>query len=381
MRKLEDHVIYRDARFFCAFPSLCVLGNGDLYVVFRRARDQRYLFGADARSDDPRFESIDHLDSRSILTALRLSPALQPIGEPLDLPVNPEAADQDASLLRLSNGDLILGGFSWYPYHEPVTPNDAEDPDPAPGEKGPLRYRFWGGYTRRSMDEGLTWSPHNYLPPLPGLGDIVPGRRPHHGGALRGRPLELPNGELLLASYGAAPPSQRDGQNVSYLYRSADKGRSWFFAGSIANDRACAAGFVEPALFLTPAGDIVALMRSTGLEGRLVTARSADGGKSWAPWAVHDVVGHPFDAIHLPDGRALLVYGYRKPPFGIRGRLLDPDLKDPGSAEEIVIRDDGPGGDIGYPWAALLPDDRVAVAYYFCDQAGLRYIAASVFSE
>ena len=381
MRKLKDYIVYRDARFFCSFPSLCTLGNGDLLLVFRRARDQRYLFGKGAAPDDPHLESIDHLDSRSILTVQRLSPALEPVGGPRDLTVNPEAADQDASLLRLSSGEVILGGFSWYPYHEPVTPNDAEDRDPAPGEKGPLRYRFWGGYTRRSTDEGLTWSPHNYLPPLPGLGDIVPGHRPHHGGAIRGRPLELPNGELLLASYGAAPVSQRGGQNVSYLYRSADKGANWSFAGPIANDTDCAAGFVEPALHLTPAGDIVALMRSTGLDGRLVTACSADGGKSWAPWTVHELVGHPFDAVSLPDGRALLVYGYREPPFGIRARLLDPEFKDPAGAEEIIIRDDGPGGDIGYPWAALLPGGRIVVTYYFCDPAGLRYIAASVLSD
>ena len=66
-------------------------------------------------------------------------------------------------------------------------------------------------------------------------------------------------------------------------------------------------------------------------------------------------------------------------PFGCptAGRFPEPDLKDPAGAEEIIIRDHGPGGDIGYPWAALLPDGRVAVVYYFCDPAGLRHIAVS----
>ena len=40
---------------------------------------------------------------------------------------------------------------------------------------------------------------------------------------------------------------------------------------------------------------------------------------------------------------------------------------------------EGPAPDLGYPWAAVLPDGRVMVAYYICDATGLRGIEATLF--
>ena len=106
MRKLSDHIIYRDARFFCAFPAAVLVADEELLVVFRRARDPRYLFSTGETPDKAWFESVDHLDSRSLLTALRLGPDLRLREGPVDLPVDPEAADQDPSLLRLRDGRM-----------------------------------------------------------------------------------------------------------------------------------------------------------------------------------------------------------------------------------------------------------------------------------
>ena len=64
------------------------------------------------------------------------------------------------------------------------------------------------------------------------------------------------------------------------------------------------------------------------------------------------VIGHPYHAAALPDGRVFLVYGYRHPPFGIRARLLDPECRR-FDTPELVLRDDGGGGDLGYPWACV----------------------------
>ena len=116
MRKLSDHVVYRDPRFFCAFPAATLVADDELLVVFRRARDPRYLFSTGETPDEAWFDSVDHLDSRSLLTALRLDPSdLQLRESPVDLSVDPEAADQDPSLLRLRDGRLLLAGFAWYP--------------------------------------------------------------------------------------------------------------------------------------------------------------------------------------------------------------------------------------------------------------------------
>jgi hypothetical protein len=74
----------------------------------------------------------------------------------------------------------------------------------------------------------------------------------------------------------------------------------------------------------------------------------------------------------------LLIYGYRHPPFGIRTRVLDPECSAVGGGEEIVLRDDGGNGDLGYPWATMLSKDRALVVYYFNQGMGTRHIAGSV---
>jgi hypothetical protein len=81
--------------------------------------------------------------------------------------------------------------------------------------------------------------------------------------------------------------------------------------------------------------------------------------------------------VRLEDNRALLVYGYRHPPYGIRARLLNPECTDADRAPEFVLRDDGGGTDLGYPWAVALPGRRVLVVYYFQKDNGTRHIAGT----
>ena len=89
-------------------------------------------------------------------------------------------------------------------------------------------------------------------------------------------------------------------------------------------------------------------------------------------------MGHPYDATRLRDGRVFLIYGYRHKPYGIRARVLDPGCGDIDSAQEIVIREDGLSGDIGYPSATVLADGSVLATYYIYGVDGVRHIAGSV---
>jgi hypothetical protein len=77
------------------------------------------------------------------------------------------------------------------------------------------------------------------------------------------------------------------------------------------------------------------------------------------------------------------VYGYRRPPFGIRARVS----ADRGATwgEEIVLRDDGGSGDLGYPRTHLRDDGALVTAYYFNlagdpiqQNGGVRHIAATI---
>ena len=50
-------------------------------------------------------------------------------------------------------------------------------------------------------------------------------------------------------------------------------------------------------------------------------------------------------------------------------------------SEEIVLRDDGGNGDIGYPRTVLRPDGSLVTAYYYNDTPeGERYIGATIWN-
>jgi len=344
-------------------------------VLLRRARDMRW-FARQLGSSDPReLSTVDHVDSRSQLLLLRLSPDLQPLDMPAVLPADPEAADQDANMTVLSDGGLVACSFTWYPVSARVGRALEERGAGLLGdaETTGSRFLYWGGNVRRSADGGRSWTGPDYLPPVPGSPDIVPGLRPNHGGAIRGRGAVLPDGTLLQASY-----AHIEGRPLSsHLFASGDGGRSWTYRGVIASDAKARISFVEPCLLATAGGRLIAFHRTFGLDDHLASAVSEDGGFSWRPWRKEKVIGHPHDVLALPDGRALVVYGYRHAPYGIRARIYDPDRENLGDVPEYVLREDGHGPDLGYPWATLIDAGTVLVVYYFVDGEGIRHVAGT----
>lgn len=388
LKILSHHILYRHPRFHAAFPSIATRSDGTCLVVFRRARNVHWLSWQASRQSLP---GVDHLDARSALHSLQLRSDLSLLSQ-RHLPTTLDAADQDASLLALDNGDLLLAGFSWYPRpHGPLGGTDPETVDPGSkpvsdrlaqptrtARRNRIPFIFWGGYTRRSTDGGESWSAHRYLPPLSGYPDIVPNSRPMLGGAVRGRGVDLGAGHLLQSTYIGSP---RNGTYTSHLFRSRDHGRSWQLCGPIAADPAGVTGYAEPCLVRSADGRLFALHRSFGLGDRITVAVSDDLGAHWSPPASCDVVGHPCDVLPLTDTQTLLVYGYRHRPYGIRARIWAPDRGLPGetdsSGAEIILRDDGGSPDLGYPWATRLDRDHLLVVYYFCDIEGIRHIAAT----
>jgi hypothetical protein len=72
-----------------------------------------------------------------------------------------------------------------------------------------------------------------------------------------------------------------------------------------------------------------------------------------------------------------VTYGYRKEPYGIRARIS----RDHGLSwsDEIVLRSNGGGGDLGYPRTVLRPDGKLVSVYYFNDSADReRYIGGTI---
>ena len=79
----------------------------------------------------------------------------------------------------------------------------------------------------------------------------------------------------------------------------------------------------------------------------------------------------------------MCVYGYRRPPYGLRARISPDRCVTWG--EEIVLRDDGGSWDLGYPRTHLRADGSLVTVYYFNLKAdpiqregGVRHIAATL---
>ncbi len=367
MKVLQHKVLYRAMRFHAAFPSIVRFSDDNLLLAFRRARNGLWLVPEDRKHEMDPINRMDHIDSRSHIALMELDPSGEhPVGD-LDLmPCDPEAGDQDPSLLLVENDRVFLASMSWYPLPSDVTEMLlAKKP---PDERHPgCRYLFWGGHTSlREREPGRWLAHHRYLQPDGGFGGpLREGSLKILVGPIRGQALRRGD-EVLLPVYSGV-------ETGCALFVSGDQGDTWHYTGRIAVDPEQQVTYQEPALCEDGQGGLVCFMRTADADGRLATSRSDDG-ITWQLAVLHDLVGHPFHPLVLNDGRVLLSYGYRDEPYGIRVRLLDGPASNPDDAQEIVVRDDGLCADLGYPWAVQLRDGRVLLAYYWTDEEGTRQI-------
>ncbi|PCI58691.1 MAG: hypothetical protein COB37_12585 [Kordiimonadales bacterium] len=368
---LSTHTLYRSKRFFSAFPSVVTAADGDILLAFRRAPDHRWLLGDIAEED---FNSVDHVHFRSHVAYARLSPELEMRAAPSILPVHAEAGDQDGNLFLSKAGRLFQYSFRWYPITAEIR-HKLRETGFTPYGANHLGAGFipHSCYVRFSDDEGKSWSlpvdfeadprgdPKQKWPEIPAPA------------AIRGRMIELEGGDLLLPVYR----DRFEGHDfeVVRFYRSTDQGLTWALEADEVKFEGCS--LQEPTLAHWPKGKITLFNRTTHNGDRLITAQSGPDGRSFVAPTSLEVVGHPYDALVLPDGRLFLVYGYRHDPMGVRARVIEPG-QDIRAAEEIIIRDDSPSADTGYPSATLMADGRILVAYYIADAKGIRGIEASI---
>ena len=269
-------------------------------------------------------------------------------------------------MVELDDGSLLVASYTWM-----LLPEQGIKHASVPIRKQPYgwAFTFLGGYIMRSCDDGLSWE-GPILPPqlseetsrFPDI--VVP---PHNRGAM----VQARNGILYWISQ-CTPPGNRKTTELD-LVVSEDRGLTWRHGGKVAKDDGVI--FNETSLIETNNGDLVAFVRTDNFDDHGVVVRSKDKGKTWEPWEDMGIIGHPYHAVRLPDGRVYLVYGYRHEPFGIRARILDPECTVYG--DELVLRDDGGSGDLGYPWSCVTADGRVLTVYYFNREDGTRHIAGT----
>ena len=358
MRKLEDIVIYSDEHYYAAFPSIVSCPDGELLVAFRRAPERRKYFAPGCTHSDPN-STLVLVRSRDLGRTWSTEPEL--------IYAHPLGGSQDPCMVRLDDGSLLVTSYAWM-----LLPQAGiEHATSGTRHQGyGWTFTFLGGYLMRSQDQGRTWE-GPILPPqiedqatyFPDI--AIPAMN-------RGAMVQGHDGNLYWIV--ARSPQAKPSQTALDLMISRDRGLTWEHAGPVASDDQVA--FNETSLVETSNGDLVAFVRTANFDDHGVVVRSKDHGKTWEPWQDMGVIGHPHHALQLPDGRVYLLYGYRHEPYGIRARILDPECTD-FSGEEIVLRDDGGTGDLGYPWSCLTADGRLLSVYYFNQNDGTRHIAGT----
>ena len=360
VQKLRDMIIYEDPDFHSAFPSVIKKEDGEIIVAFRRAPN-RAIF------NEP---GTNHVDPNSYLVYVRSRDnGLSWTKDPELLYAHPYGGSQDPCLLQLKDGTLLCMSYGWAFLREKGLENVKQ-----PISQNAHSSVFLGGYYLRSTDGGESWEGPYYPPNLPAEKRLTPMGNPlpaYNRGAL----YEGKDGRLFWVVAGSYDPDNI-GKNGIFLLISEDQGVTWKYSCLVATDEK--AVFNETSIYETPKGDLVAFIRTAGLDDQACIARSTDGGKSFGPWKKMGFQGHPLQATRLPDDRVLLVYGYRHKPYGIRARILNADCTDYETAEEIILRTDGGGSDLGYPWATVIDENKVLVTYYYNIGNGTRHIAGTV---
>jgi sialidase-1 len=357
LRKVKDIVVYQDDKFYSAFPSVVRRPDGELLVAFRRAPERR-LLGE---------KNYSHTDPNSYLVLVRSRDGGQTWSrEPELVYAHPFGGSQDPCLVQLRDGTLVCTSYGWALLNPEYAAQLAES----------LRhgnFAFLGGWVLRSRNGGHSWQ-GPFVPPHVGA-DATPDIFGQPVSAYnRGALCEGRDGRLywVVAANGSTPPRHPE----THLLVSTDQGETWKYSSPVAADPKVT--FNETSLYETPKGDLIAFLRTEGFNDHTVVARSTDHGRSFQPWQDAGFQGHPHHALRLPDQRVLLVYGYRHAPFGIRARVLDPECTNFATAAEIVLRDDGGNGDLGYPWATMVSKQRALVVYYFNRANGTRSIAGTL---
>jgi sialidase-1 len=372
---VKHFVIYKENDRYCSFPHIAALAGGQLAVVFRRASK----FSADAakkglathHDPDSSIEIIFSNDEGDTWPAETLRTVYKS-----DFGVN------DPSITVLSDKSILARYVAL---------------DIVPSNKRTDNFRrifshrvehglvtsVIGNLISRSTDNGRTWG-------LWGndntarLSDTIS----------RDPIIQLPDGSLMMSVYEGAP--QRCDR--SWLIRSFDLGKSWhepviIMADANSNlNQLHGPNYNETSLLHLGNGEMLAMVRvdtafhtenefvPVGGVGELHISRSFDAGLSWTPAKKTGIWGQPGSITRLFNGDILCTYGYRRKPYGVRCALSKDGGNTWNTAPEIILRDDGPTWDLGYPFSIQLLDGNIISVYYFTDNAGIRHVAGTKWS-
>ncbi len=278
----------------------------------------------------------------------------------LDSPID----DRDSGVLETAADSILVTSFTSLAYESILARAEK-----AKGAWQPERLQRWqaahsrvgpeqrkaalGQWMIRSTDGGLTWSGR--------YSSIV--NSPHG-------PVQLADRRIMYAGKELWTGKQRCGVCVS-----TDDGRSWRWLAELPTRPGDSpSNYHELHCVETPSGTLIIQIRNHNKanRGETLQAESSDGGRTWSTPHPIGVWGLPSHLLRLADGRLLMSYGYRRPPYGNQARISEDEGKS--WSEPITISDDGASGDLGYPSTVQLSDGSLLTVWYELPKGSTRAV-------
>ena len=259
--------------------------------------------------------------------------------------------DRDAGVVALGGNSLLV---TWFTLDTRIFQGDLMKYSPAEFEVMDAAMRafpedakkYVGSWTMRSDDGGATFT--------------SPARCPvssPHG------PVVMRDGRLIYL--GKLFPEGMDRPFGIVSCAESRDGLHWDVLGEVPLPENVTNGqFHEPHVIELNDGALLCLIRYHYPNGGLGIYKSVsrDGGRTWSTPEDMDIHGSPPHLLRHSSGAIVLTYGWRHAPYGQRARIS----RDDGAtwSDEIILRDDGPDGDLGYPCSIELPGGDILTVYY-----------------
>jgi len=339
----SSFVICREPGRYIGWPTIARAAEGELLIVFSGDREA-------------------HVCPFGKTQLVRSRDGGKTWSEPVTVNDTP-LDDRDAGILVTRKGTVLVSWFTSLAFEQfPGLKKSVEGP-----WRGHIaritdddRAKWIGDWVRRSSDDGKTWGEF--------IDSLV--SAPHG-------PIELADGRLLYLGINqkvgsSKSPAAAPGQRIGAA-ESRDDGKTWTLIGFVPIPKGVGpGGFHEPHVVETAQGRLVGMIRHHGQPGDQVLwqTESDDGGKTWTEARPTQIWGLPPHLIRLRDGRLLATYGHRRAKFGQRACLSTDGGKTWDYEHEILIRDDAPNGDLGYPASLQMDAETILTIYYQIDKPG-----------
>jgi len=265
--------------------------------------------------------------------------------------------DRDGGLCAWGDGKLLLTWFN--PWKKLYNEREARTPVLQTPMAKAVR-EAWnalpeaeyqpGTFIRLSEDGGKTWSDKIQ----------VPVTAPHG-------PIRRRDGSLFYLGKEYLWPGNELEEDHIYAYESRDEGKTWQKLCHVEFPEGYGTADIhEPHAVELPDGTILGGLRGSGAKmpqrNGIFTTFSTDGGKSFTKPEMLDLCGTPPHFLLHSSGAVVLTYGRRVAPFGERARISYDGGKT--WSKEIVISQEAPDWDLGYPSSVELSDGSILTVYY-----------------